>query len=333
MGKPVITKRRDGRWVVALTSGYNNIAPGSGQGVLFILDAYTGELLQKIKTGVGSIAAPAGLTQINAWVESTLDNTASRFYGGDLLGNIWRIDSDDLYLPPGREAVLLASLIKDRVVQPITTRPELSEVRVGTQLIPVISVSTGSYLGLSDLTDKSVQSIYTIKDELTAKGYGDIRASNNLVQQTLLQGASGNELIGSTTQAVDWQNNAGWYVDLNGHQTSGERITLDPEQQLGVLRVVSNVSDQTACRPAAQSWIYEFDYLTGSYLPMATGHIVARKVSDTSLIAGMRTVALGQKVIGLLTDASGAVSSVSSVAPATTVNSVKRVSWRELDEQ
>jgi hypothetical protein len=186
---------------------------------------------------------------------------------------------------------------------------------------------------MTDLAVRSVQSIYTIKDELAAKGYGDIRASKNLVQQTLLHGASANELIGATTQAVDWQNNAGWYVDLNTIQNSGERITLDPEQQLGVLRVVSNVPDQTACRSAAQSWIYEFDYLTGSYLPLATGRIVARKVSDTSLIAGMRTVALGQKVIGLLTDESGAVLSVSSVAPASTVNAVKRVTWRELDEQ
>lgn len=333
MGRPVITKRRDGRWVVALTSGYNNIQPGSGQGVLFILDAYTGELLQKITTGQGSATSPAGLAQINAWIDSTLDNTVSRFYGGDLLGNIWRFDIDDLYPPSGKEAVLIASLIQDRTAQPITTRPELSEVRIGTQRLPVITVGTGSYLGMTDLAVRSVQSIYTIKDELAAKGYGDIRASKNLVQQTLLHGASANELIGATTQAVDWQNNAGWYVDLNTIQNSGERITLDPEQQLGVLRVVSNVPDQTACRSAAQSWIYEFDYLTGSYLPLATGRIVARKVSDTSLIAGMRTVALGQKVIGLLTDESGAVLSVSSVAPASTVNAVKRVTWRELDEQ
>jgi hypothetical protein len=35
----------------------------------------------------------------------------------------------------------------------------------------------------------------------------------------------------------------------------------------------------------------------------------------------------------LLTDENGKVTNVSSVAPATTVNSVKRVSWRELDEQ
>jgi type IV pilus assembly protein PilY1 len=333
MGKPIITKQRDGRWIVALTSGYNNSQPGSGQGVLFILDAYTGELLHKINTGVGSTASPAGLTQINAWVDSALDNTASRFYGGDLLGNLWRFDSDDLYLPSGREAVLLAKLIKDQKVQAITTRPELSEVRVGTQQIPVISIGTGSYLGMSDLNDKSVQSIYTIKDELTGTGFGDIRAAGKLVQQTLTQGATANEIAGSMTQVVDWQTNAGWYVDLNTIQNSGERISLDPEQQLGVLRVVSNMPDQVACRPTAQSWIYEFDYLTGSYLPLATGQVVARKISGSTLTAGMRTIKLGEKILGLLTDESGKVTNVTSAAPTITVNSVKRVSWRELDEQ
>jgi type IV pilus assembly protein PilY1 len=333
MGKPIITKQRDGRWIVALTSGYNNSQPGSGQGVLFILDAYNGELLHKINTGVGSTASPAGLTQINAWVDSALDNTASRFYGGDLLGNLWRFDIDDLYLPSGREAVLLAKLIKDQKVQAITTRPELSEVRVGTQQIPVISIGTGSYLGMSDLTDKSVQSIYTIKDELTGTGFGDIRAAGKLVQQTLTQGATANEIAGSMTQVVDWQTNAGWYVDLNTIQNSGERISLDPEQQLGVLRVVSNMPDQVACRPTAQSWIYEFDYLTGSYLPLATGQVVARKISGSTLTAGMRTIKLGEKILGLLTDESGKVTNVTSAAPTITVNSVKRVSWRELDEQ
>lgn len=186
---------------------------------------------------------------------------------------------------------------------------------------------------MSDLSDKSVQSIYTIKDELTSTGMGDIRASRKLIQQNLVKSANANELTGSTTLAVDWQTNAGWYVDLDAIQNSGERVSLDPEQQLGVLRVVSNVPDQVACRPTAQSWIYEFDYLTGSYLPLATRQVVARKISESSLTAGMRTIKLGEKILGLLTDETGKVTNISSAAPATTVNAVKRVSWRELDEQ
>ena len=332
MGKPVITKRRDGRWIVALTSGYNNIQPGSGQGILFILDAYSGALLQKITTSAGSVTSSAGLAQINSWIDSTIDNTASRFYGGDLLGNVWRFDIDDLYPPAGKEAVLIASLINDHKLQPITTRPELSEVRAGTQHIPVISIGTGSYLGMADPADKSVQTIYSIKDELTETGFGDIRASGKLIKQTLSRSANTNELIGTSVNAVDWLNDAGWFVDLNAMQNSGERVTLDPEQQLGILRVVSNVPDLTACRPAAQSWMYEFDYLTGSYLPLSEGRTVARKISDNNLTAGVRTIRLGEKVLSLLTDETGKISSITNVASQTSVSSVKRVSWRELDE-
>ena len=93
-------------------------------------------------------------------------------------------------------------------------------------------------------------------------------------------------------QVVDWQNTAGWCVDFNATANSGERITLDPEQQLGILRVVSNVPDKRACKPSAQSWIYEFDYQTGSYLPEAIEKVVGRKISESNLIAGKRTLKL-----------------------------------------
>jgi hypothetical protein len=157
---------------------------------------------------------------------------------------------------------------------------------------------------------------------LTAVGIsGDLTVFSYTLDQT------------GAARTLAWQTNAGWYVDLNAIQNSGERVSLDPEQQLGVLRIVSNVPDQVACRPTAQSWIYEFDYLTGSYLPLATRKVVARKISDSNLTAGMRTIKLGEKILGLLTDESGKVTNVSSAAPASNVISVKRVSWRELDEQ
>ena len=130
----------------------------------------------------------------------------------------------------------------------------------------------------------------------------------------------------------EFVNDAGWFVDLNAIQNSGERVTLDPEQQLGILRVVSNVPDLTACRPAAQSWMYEFDYLTGSYLPLSEGRTIARKISDNNLTAGVRTIRLGEKVLSLLTDETGKISSITNVASQTSVSSVKRVSWRDLDE-
>src|SRR5262249_27819680 len=53
-GNPVFTKNAKGNWVVLVTSGYNNVSPGTGQGFLYVLDPLTGKILQKIGTGVGS---------------------------------------------------------------------------------------------------------------------------------------------------------------------------------------------------------------------------------------------------------------------------------------
>ena len=334
VGRPVITKRRDGRWVVFLTSGYNNINPGSGQAYLFVLDAYTGRLLQKIGTGAGSTTDPAGLAQINGWVENLMDNTTVHLYGGDMLGNIWRFDVDTPYPADGSNAVRLAQLVRNSVSQPVTTRPELYEVRVGAQRSIAVTVGTGSYLGLDDARDLAVQSIYSFRDDLSQSGYGDVRSK--LVEQTLVPVPGNGAARTVSTRPVDWSSASskpGWFLDLlvNG-RLSGERVTLDPDQQQGILRILTNTPDATACRPGAESWIYEIDYLTGAYIPNTQGGVVARRVAASALSAGARTLKLGEKIVTLITDERGGLSTVQGLAPTPTVNPVRRVSWRELDE-
>ncbi len=333
LGRPLITKRHDGRWVVVLTSGYNNLSPGSGQGYLFVLDAYSGQLLQKIGTDAGSTTDPAGLAQINGWVENLMDNTALHFYGGDLQGNIWRFDVDTPYPADGSRAVRLAQLVRNGVKQPVTTRPELSEVRVGAQRSIVVTVGTGSYLGTSDAKDKAVQSIYSFRDDLDQSGYGDVR--NQLVEQRL-SSVSGNTAARSVTaNPVDWGISSakrGWFLDLMvDSELTGERVTLDPDQQQGVLRIVTNTPDGAACRPGAESWIYEIDYLTGAYIPNTEGRVIARRVGSSSLTAGARTLKLGERIVTLITDERGTLSTVQGLSPLPSVNPVRRVSWRELD--
>ena len=60
-GNPVITKRANGTWVVAVSSGYNNTT-GDGQGRIYLINAATGALVTSLSTGVGSSpASPSGL--------------------------------------------------------------------------------------------------------------------------------------------------------------------------------------------------------------------------------------------------------------------------------
>src|SRR5471030_2730036 len=127
------------------TSGYNNVnAPpkaGDGGGYLYVLNAFTGQILYKIATGAGDSTTPSGLAQINNFVDfAAVNNTTRQVYGGDLLGNVWRFDVNDSIAPGGREATLLGVATDGGgAPQPITTRPELAELNAK----PMVFVGTG----------------------------------------------------------------------------------------------------------------------------------------------------------------------------------------------
>lgn len=333
-GNPIITKRKDGTWVVVFASGYNNVNPGDGKGHLYVLNAYTGVRIEKIDTTAGDTTTPSGLAKINAWIDNTTDNTAKRFYGGDLLGNVWRFDIDDVVPPAGKEALLLAQLGNVGTVgtQPITTKPELTEISSGGSTYAVVSVATGRYLGVSDLSDTSQQSIYSFKDNLTGTGLGKVRTAGVLVQQTLMTNSSGTGRT-TSTNAVDWGTNSGWYVDLNpNNESPGERVNVDMQQQLGLLTVAANVPTNNACTLGGYAWLYNFDYKTGQYIQTATDHLAGRLLGQNALVAGLKTIKLTTgKTVTLVTDTGGGINGKDDPTSNPSVGSgAKRVSWREL---
>jgi len=335
-GNPIVTKLKNGTWVVAITSGYNNVSPGDGKGYLYILNANTGALIQKIGTGAGSTTTPSGLSKINAWVDATNNNTAERFYGGDLLGNVWRFDVNSIVPPAGIDAFLLATVGQSSAagVQPITTKPELSTVSGNA----VIYVATGRYLGVNDLSDVSQQSIYAIKDTLTATGFGLIRGSGLLVEQTLAQtlGTNNEEVRKiSPAKTVDWSAKAGWFIDLNpGNKSPGERVNVDMQLQLGVLNVAGNVPNDNACTVGGYAWLYYLDINTGSYLSTSADNVAGHKLSNNSMVAGMTVIRLESGAIKIIiTSTDGTVGIEDAPTPPGGGGSARRTSWRELISQ
>ena len=334
-GNPIITKLKNGTWVVVFTSGYNNVSPGDGKGYLYVLNANTGALLEKIGTNVGSTTTPSGLGKINAWVNSTTDNTAERFYGGDLLGNVWRFDIDDTTPPAGKEALLLAELGQTggAGIQPITTKPILTQITSGGTHYAAVSVGTGRYLGVSDLSDTSQQSVYSIKDSLTASGLGKVRLPGVLVKQTLITFTSnGEQMRTASTNPVDWSIKSGWYVDLNpNNESPGERVNVDKQQQLGLLTVAANVPNTSACDLGGYSWLYHFDYKTGQYVPGASNNMVGRRLGLNALVAGIKTIKLTNgKTVTIVTGTDGRITVYSDPSSSGGGTTARRVSWREL---
>lgn len=332
-GSPVIAKLpTTGQWVALVTSGMNNVSPGSGHGFLYVLDALTGALVTKIDTGAGDTTTPSGFAKISAFANNyVVDNTATYVYGGDLLGNLWRID-----LTAAKSGVLNLAQLADATGKPqsITTRPDLSIVS-GSR---VVYVGTGRYLGGSDVANPATltpseqwayqQSLYAIKDRGVA--LGNIRSAKpGLTQQTI----TNSSLTTRTTSSnpVDWSNKDGWYVDFNpGNDSPGERVNLDPQLVKGTLVVATSVpTNSVTCAVGGDSWLYQFDYRSGTFVATASGFVVAQKTTG-SLLVGIAIVSLPNGTIKGVTTASQGTKNTVGINVRDGTAPIKRISWREL---
>ncbi len=293
-GNPVVTKRPDGRWVVLITSGYNNIpdnstfyntanfkpnnpawfTTGDGKGYLFILDAVTGSKLTQVSTNVGTPAVPSGLAKISAYAnDPEVNNTTSYIYGGDLLGNLWRFD---LY----NNSVM--KLAEFGSTQPVTTAPELGQIRKKR----VVFVGTGKYLEVTDLTDTKQQTLYAIKDDDSAVTLSSPKS--DLVQQTIISSGADTRQSGSSND-VNWDTGLGWYIDF---PDTGERQNVPSELVLGTLLVPTTVPTSSACQPAGYGWLTFLDYRSGRAVTNAEGMVSQR---SNAPIVGFNVISIGGK--------------------------------------
>lgn len=340
-GKAEITKLKDGTWVVLVTSGYNNVSPGNGLGYLYVLNAVTGAKISTISTFIGSTTTPSGLGQVRAWAdEADVNNLALRAYAGDMLGNVWRFDIDDNLLPAGKEAQLLATLTGSAGnIQPITSKPELGEVltKANKIRVPMVFVGTGRYIGVTDLSDTSPQSIYGIKDNLGTTSYGNPRSSSDFIKQTITAttcpaGTStsicttGQAVRTSTNMTVDLETKFGWYVDL---LDSGERANTDPQLALGTLTVSTNVPNASACNIGGYSHLYFFDYATGGSVSSSTTSVSGISLGNALSTRPVVVKLPNNKVISITQPSSG--TPIAKTLPTGyQINPTRRVSWREL---
>lgn len=348
-----------GKWVVFLTSGYNNVpdsekgsgadkvSGGSGNGFLFIVDIATGKVLNKtatVATGAvaGDVETPSGLARISA-VNSNpnVDPKITHIYGGDILGQMWRFD---LAKTPG--AVLVSMMGDAGPTQPITTRPEVTTCRASTTdssgvvkntIERVVVYGTGRLLDVPDLATTPVQSLYAIKD--SDKNIFPWRTL--MVEQTLMSIGSAGQ-YGITDNPVDLSTKNGWFVDLK--LNSRERINLDPKVVSGSVTVVTNVPDaSTSCSVGGSSKVYRLNVCTGSYLnnsssetvKVGTGtdaityFVAGETLSSTDAAVGFIMVRLPTGVIKMVTTtASGG--SITSRGPSTVSQGTRKAGWRRV---
>ncbi len=168
--KPVVVRSNDENhlWIVILGNGYDS---KTGNAVLFIRDLKYGNKIKTINTNAG----PANGLSSPTPVDVDLDGKVDFVFAGDLQGNMWKFDLTDedstqwtvAYSDGTDPQPLFTARGPGGTTQPqpITTKPEvmLHPEQHGLMVL----FGTGKFLGDSDFTDNSPQTIYGIWD------YGD----------------------------------------------------------------------------------------------------------------------------------------------------------------
>ncbi len=350
-GRPVITRKADGTWVVLVTSGYNNTGPGTGGGFLYVLNAGTGAIISKIATTapvagvptqVGTTTTPSGLAQIAVWNDDPSGNKAGLVYGGDLLGNLWRFNINDAATAAAKgtgSVFQLATLFSNSagtLPQPITTTPILGTVSSKR----VIFVGTGKYLEQSDLSTNQVQSLYAIKDDGATTTLVNPRAHTSttpkMVQQTITQPTSASASRTGTSNAVDFGVDLGWFVDFpdtsDASPYATERQNIDGKLSQGTLIIPTLVPSTTVCSPGGFGWLNYFNYADGSPVSNGSGNTNVSTKYDSTIV-GINVIFIGGQPF---------VEAVTANNPTPTIDpdvkfssnpggfTGKRAMWREL---
>lgn len=324
-GNPILTKRNsDGKWVVLVTSGYNNTG-GDSKGRLFVLDAFSGSKLAEIKTD-DTVTDPnvSGIGKINNYVVNTLtDNTTQYVYGGDLGGTLWRFNLD---VSSSKKLGKTSSTTGN---QPITVKPELARIRDSSgNYYRVIYFGTGRFLGLSDVgsTAPSIavaQGIYAVKD--TDSDLGVLSQSGAALQAQTLDSSVTPRTIPSPV-VVDWGTKNGWYVTL----PVGELVNIDLKLQLGTLVVLTNEPNDDYCSVGGRSWLYALGYRSGA--SVVSGSTAVGQLAGNSIASGVTMIRLpNHKLIALVTLADTTVKPFNPGVESGVGVGVRRVSWRELN--
>lgn len=330
-GKPVITKRSDGNWVVVVTSGYNNgnDTGGDGVGRLYILNPRTGDVISTLSTGVGTADDPSGLGPLAVYVENVdVDNTAVAAYAGDLKGNVWHFN-----LNTGTVTRIATLTDPSGQPQPITAVPELTAVTVNGTKKHVLLIGTGKYLGDTDIPGAvganyeatQTQSVYVLfVNPSSPTTINPLR--NSLAAQTVT--ASGNTLTATQTSVSLCGTDAvqGWYADL---PTTGQRVVTDISLARRIAAITINLPSNEVCTPGGRSWFMEMSYAAASggcdISVTAQFEDLGNALASRAVLAQLST----GRVIGLIrkSDTSTVKKDIGGPAGGSTT---RRMSWREL---
>lgn len=269
LGKPVIARMNDGTMAVIVGNGVNSTSERS---LMYVINLETGALIKKFDTGQGSALASNGMFTPRGW-DTDVNGTVDYIYGGDLLGNVWKLDVTDKsiskwdfsFTAAGKPAPLFVARDGSGNRQPIT-----GALSVGLDPATYnrwIFVGTGRYLSTTDISSKSVQSWYGFLDENAVVVGRSVLTQRSIVVSTIASG----RVVRGFSQAVDGDmvGKKGWYMDLvppSPALPEGERMVGDSFLIGRILIGSSIVPSDQVCEVGGRGYINAIDAFTGAAL-------------------------------------------------------------------
>jgi len=266
----VVVPLDNGRWVALFGNGYNSV---NGDPVLYVVDVETGEVLKRLKPSwrLSDLLNTTGMNGLgNVAVADTNSNgLVDAVYGGDLQGNVWKFDLSSAD-PSGWNIAYSGTplfVARDAVNgnrQPITGGFELS---VGPNGGYMVYFGTGRYFANGDNSTTELQSVYGIWDS----GSPVTSRSSLANQQILSNDATTPPTRSISTNAVNYLNQRGWYMDLalkdttGNYVLTGERMIGNPRIQSGKIYFPTYIPGVSSdCIPGGTNWLYGLNPLSGA---------------------------------------------------------------------
>ena len=158
-------------------------------------------------------------------IDSNGDGDADRIYVGDLGGQVWRLDFDDV----GKASDFKLSPLIDvssNGYQPFFYPPSVS-LQIGSQSATHFALSIGSGNRDNPIADETQGALYVIKDETEQNDTVDLLTLNDLYDAT--SGDLQSDIQSVVSNARDeLDEGSGWFIRLHpGEKILSETLTLD----------------------------------------------------------------------------------------------------------
>ena len=280
-------------WQVFVGNGYNSRFQ---KPFLYALNAQTGAIVAKIDLCAAvptacNLSASNGLSTVIAVNGGgQLSGAVTLIYAGDLQGNLWRVNVSNANPLNWTVSVLFQATDSFGNPQPITTSPVATlNPRYPQVLGTMVFVGTGELLGIPDLSNFQVQSIYGIYDPPNGYATPLNRFNASMVQQSLANESLDGQTVRIVTgNAVSMPTNQGWYIDLDavtGGTVSvsssgavtisggtitdqGERVITDPRIESGGAVVLTTYQpNDNLCSAGGNSFLMVVNYASGGSFP------------------------------------------------------------------